>query len=130
MRLLLLRGMVALVVAAAAVGLAPPVRGRRCRPTCLPRNADAGGAGRVTAAGACRPARGYHPKPVRIHLECVPALGPREQHVGRPGTLAALRRSPRWPVVHRRAVSARHPEWSVTAGADNIGYRDQRMAHA
>ena len=124
MRLLLLRGMVALVVAAAAVGLASGPgagAGQRVR-----RNADAGGAGRVTAAGACRPARGYHPKPVRTTWNVFQLSGRVSSTSGDPARWQRYEDLRDGLLFTGARFQRDTPEWSVTAGADNIGYRDQR----
>ena len=53
-----------------------------------------------------RPALGHLHEPLRASLESAPALWPLEQHVGRPGALAAVRRPSRRPAVHRRSAAA------------------------
>ena len=87
-----------------AAGRSPRRRSRRRRRTCGRRHAES----------------------VRAPLEHVPALGPREQRLRRPGALAALPGPSRRPAVHAGTRAARNSRLERRLGADNVGWRDQR----
>ena len=73
-------------------------------------------AGRAAAGGARSGGR-RHEEPVRAQLEHVPALGPREQRLRRPGALAALPGPSRRPAVHARDACCARPPTGTAASA-------------
>ena len=127
MRLLLLRGMVALVVAAAAGGLSQPVRAQ------VPANVSA-----ATPTPA-EPVASQPPAPAGPLADTTRSLFASTWNVFQlSGRVSSTSGDPaRWQryedlrdgLLFTGARFQRDtPEWSVTAGADNIGYRDQRYA--
>ncbi len=55
-----------------------------------------------------------------------PVLGPLEQHHRRPGALATVPRICATASLHGCTLPPRNPDWSLKAGADNVGWLDQR----